>query len=889
MIMTVCLYSLAVGAEDAAREDRATLVRLTNGFTVLVKEDARFPLVSLRLYVRAGSTYETPEEAGISHMLEHMVFKGTENRPRGQIASDVEATGGYLNAFTSFDYTCYLTDMLSEHWKTGVDVLKDMAFHPLLDPAELESEKEVVVAELKRGEDNPGQCLFRVMQRSALKGTPYYSPIIGYENTVRGLSREAILAYISRLYQPQSMLLVVCGDIKTDEVLAEAKRLFGGMGNTQSVVPPARIDLSVPRGFVSTVEYGPWNKASIAVALPVQNMGDVRSAQLDVLAQILGGDASSRFYRGFQYEKHLVDNISVSNLSFERLGVLYITATLDADKVAPFWEAFSRELAALGSATFSEEELDRAKLNIEDDLFRSKETIAGQADKLGHFAFFDKGEQGEINYLRTVQGTDQRTLLQLIKENFSPEALSLVVLLPEGTPPAVKPAGGTEAQTAGEKDSLPAWNAWFGKVLADTWKETSPERERSAKAAQSGMEREVIDLGQGRTLVLLPDDTLPHTAMTMIYTGGDALLTEKNQGLGAFTASLLRKGPKDMSATAVEDFLSDRAADMSIASGRQTFSVNINAPSRFLPDMFSLLRDTLATPAFLDEEADRVGRNQLSAITMTEDQPVSLAFRRMFPFFFPHHPYGFLQLGEKGVVAAFKAANATAFWREQARQPWVLAVCGDYDREAVIDAAKNLSAPDRKEHSPPPPVWSKDRELDLNLPGRAQAHLFLVFPTVGMGHEDEPGLDLLQNILAGQSGLLFRELRDQQGLGYTVTAFPWKTRDTGALIFYIGTDPDKLEQAGEGFRQVISSLQAENLPDAELERGKNQMRGDLSRSRQALNARSLEAASLTALHLPLDSAEILMNKAREVDAETLRALCRKYLHMDSAYRVRVLP
>ena len=147
-------------SENAADGSGRTVIkRLPNGLTVFVKEDNRFPLVSLRLYVHAGSTYERPEQAGISHLLEHMVFKGTKKYPKGAAAAAVEKSGGSLNAGTSFDYTVYYTDMTREHWKTGLDALTDMAFHPTLDSADLEAEKEVVIAELKRGEDSPGKRL----------------------------------------------------------------------------------------------------------------------------------------------------------------------------------------------------------------------------------------------------------------------------------------------------------------------------------------------------------------------------------------------------------------------------------------------------------------------------------------------------------------------------------------------------------------------------------------------------------------------------------------------------------------------------------------------------------------------------------------------------------
>jgi zinc protease len=875
--------SAADATERSGADSAPTVTRLPNGLTVMIKRDTRFPLVSLRLYVHAGSAYEAAQEAGISHLLEHMVFKGTSRRPKGQVASDVEMTGGYLNAATSFDYTVYLTDMTRDHWKTGLDVLRDMAFNATLDPAELESEKDVVVSELKRGEDEPGQRLFRMIQRAALRDTPYHDPIIGYEKTVRAVTSQDMRDYIARLYQPQSMLLLICGDVSPDEALAEAERQFGDLTNNNAVWPPEPLDTTAwEREPTVTVEEGPWNKVYFSLSFPVPGMSDNRSAQLDVLAQILGGDASSRLYRTYKYEKRLVDAISVSNYSFERLGLLTVNATLDADKLGAFWEALSKELAGLGKTSFSKEELDRAKLNLEDDLFRSRETLAGYTSKLGYFAFFGRGEADEANFLRAVQDTDQEVLLSLIRQCMQPEHANLVALMPKNSP---QPKG-VAANTS--DDPFAAWTRWFERDLKKQRAAATRAGQGDATATGRG-EPERIDLGQGRTLVLIPDDTLPYTAVDMLFKGGDSMLEAKNQGLAAFTASLLTKGTKKLSAPALEDFLSDRAASFSAAAGRQSFSISMNFPARFTGDMFSLLRSTLVTPAMKEEEAARVRQNQIAAITAKEDRPTALDFRRMFPFFFGEHPYGFLSLGEKERVARFTARDAKDFWREQTLRPWVLSVCGVFDKAAIVKAAGELPMPAQQDSTLSAPLWGENHELDLTMKDRNQAHLFMVFPTVGSADPDEPGLVLLQNILAGQSGLLFRDLRDKQGLGYTVTAFSWRADKAGALIFYIGTEPDKMAQAEQGFRTILDTLRAEPLPAEELERGKNQMQGDYYRDHQSLASRSGEAAVLTVLGQPLNAARQLVEKAKALTADDLLALSRKYLEPDKAYFVKVLP
>ncbi|MDL2271763.1 insulinase family protein [Desulfovibrio sp. OttesenSCG-928-I05] len=849
------------------------LTKLSNGLTVAVQPDHRFPLVSLRLYVHAGSAYETDDQAGISHQLEHMVFKGTEKRPKGAVASDVEKAGGYLNAATSFDYTVYLTDMPAAEWKLGMDVLKDMAFHPSLDPDELESEKKVVLAEQKRGEDSPGNRMFKRLQAQALKGTPYERPIIGYPETIMSYSVEGMREYIDRLYQPQSMLLVVVGDVNAAEALDEAQRLFGGMANTRPVAPPVLISRdALPHGgpFVS-VETTPWNKVHLAITFPAYDQNDTRASSLEVLAQLLGGDETSTLYRRYKYDKLLVDSISASNYSFERLGIFTINATLSPENLAAFWELFCADMAKLPDHVFTARELERAKLNLEDSLYRQKETLAGHASKLGYFLFFGGGPDAETNYLTQVRMTDQTVLTELMREMFTSDRATVTALLPEES-------AGTNA--------LPD-----AAMLESVMRAAMPPVPFSPEdaAAQTAGSEEIIELGDGRTLILLPDATLPYAAVDMVFTGGDSLSTPDKQGLATLTASVLTKGTKGMNATAIEDFEADRASVISASAGRQSFTVSLRYPARFEADLFGLLGTVLTGATLPEQELLRAKKSQDAAIVRRDDQPLSLAFSRIYPLLFGDHPYGYSSLGQREQLAAYTRGDIAAFWKKQSAQPWVMAVCGSFDRDAVIAAAKKLPSPAASASVPPVPVWGDQKELTIPLPGREQAHLLLIFPGVDAASPDVAGMNLLQNILAGQSGLLFRDLRDEQGLGYTVTAFQWQAPLAGATMFYIGTYPDKVEQAHEGFRTVIADLHANPLPEAELERGKNQLQGDYVRGRQRLGSRSAEAATLAVTGRDIHAEKALVDKAMALTPADLQALARKYLVLEKAYVVKVLP
>lgn len=863
---------MSITGSGAALAADAAIYRLPNGLTVMLKDDKRFPLVSMRLYVHAGSTYETPREAGISHLLEHMVFQGTAKRAKGEISQEIEALGGYLNAATSFDYTVYLVDLPAEQWRIGLDVLKDMAFNAAIDAEALESEKEVVIAELKRGEDSPASRLFRSLHGSALKGTPYEHPIIGYEDVVRAITREDILDYIARHYQPQGMLLLVVGDLDNLNLRAEIERLYGDISNNRSYTVPESIKVEslAGSGPVIHVEKGPWNKVYFGMAFPTVGQRDAQSVQLDVLTSLMGGGKTSFLHRKYKYELQLVDSISMSNYSLERLGLIYISATMDADNFSEFWAEFSRDLANAGQISFSQEELERVKLNTEDDLFRAKETLSGLAGKLGYFTFFDQGEQGEANYLHALRNTNLEDLQGLLESVLNRERMSLVVLAPENS--------GKEFTEASIKS-----------VLNKNWPAVRSAKKHDA-AEQKVSGPEVINLGNGRTLILQADNTLPYISGSLMFTGGDALLDGGTEGLASLTASVLTKGTADLTAIEVEDYLADRAASLAANSGRQSFSFGFTCPERFTGDILSLLQDTMSRPAFRAEEWSRVKQNQVAAIKSAEDQPLGLAFRRIFPFLFGRHTYGLMQLGTVEGVTSFKVDQAIAFWNIQKNLPWVLSVCGSFDREEVIAAAKRLSPPQKTNPVKlSSPEWGRERRLDLRLPGRNQSHVLLIFPTAPLGSEDAPALNLLQSVLSGMSGMLFTELRDKQGLGYTVTAIPWTSQKAGMLIFYIGTEPGKVEQAKQGFMDVVNAVRSNELPADELERGKNSIRGEYYRGMQSLGARSGEAATMFTLGLPLDASRREIEKVAKITPSQLRQIAQKYLDMDNAYWVEVQP
>ena len=868
------LPQLAAAAPQAAPANPSTsgndtmLVRLKNGLTVHIIRDSRFPLVCTRLFVGTGSANETAEQAGISHVLEHMVFKGTEKRPKGQVARDVESLGGYLNAATSFDKTWFITDMPAKHWKTGMDVVKDMAFHPSLDPAELEAEKNVIVSELKGGDDTPTRRLFEDLQVAGLAHTVYGRPIIGFEKTIRAVTADDLRAYIRTWYQPQNMMLLVAGDIDPKAVLAHAEELFGDLKNDTILPEPAPVQLEGAAGGPRVeVTYGPWNKVYLGIALPAPALGDQRSIDLDVLAYALGGDGTSQFYRKYRYEKQLVDSISIGNMSLNRAGLFYMVAQLDADKVEPFWQEFTRDLAALDAGKITPDVIERARFNYEDGMDRASETLDGLTSWKATVQFELGGPQGEANVRHALAAVDSARLRQAQDLWLRPDQVRVRVLAPE-------------------KAKLPDLDA----ILQHNWPAPAVERQKAAAAAEKVGKREIVDLGQGRTVILQPDRTIPYVSLEILRPGGNALLKPADQGLAQLTAATLTDGCGTRDLDAMERFVAERAASLSASAGVQSFTVSLTGPARFNADYFALLGDLLHKPTFAEKDVRRQADTLKAALVRRQDNPMSFMGSKINGFLFPGgQPYGFDGLGTTENQDRFGPGDVQAFWKQQNAQPWILSVAGDFDREKVLAFARSLPVPTAPAVDVPQPTWGADKRLPLSLPGRQQAHLLLAFHAVPLDHPDAPALMLLESVLSGQSGLLFNKLRDEQGLGYTVTAFYRSLPEAGFMAFYIGTTPRNLDVARQGFSGIIKDIKTDLLPAELLAKGLNRMEGSYYRGRQSLGARADEAASERLLGQPQDFQKRLLEKAAKVTPEQLREVARKYLLVDKMYEVTLLP
>ncbi|MGL4722269.1 MAG: M16 family metallopeptidase [Desulfovibrionaceae bacterium] len=847
----------------------ATNATLVNGMKVLIHEDSRFPLVSLRLSIKVGSAYEDPKTAGISHLLEHMVFKRTKKWPTGTAAKKVEEMGGYINAATSFDYTTYIVDMPSDQWELGMEVLEQLVFGAVFDKEELEREKEVVLEELRRGQDNPHNTIFQKTQALLFKGTGYQRPIIGYEDTIKAITVNDLQNYIAKYYQPQAMYITVVGDINKQNIFSNIQSRFLEYKNTLTLSTLEPIEpKTLPYGQFISIERSALNKVYLALTMPLPGYYSIESTQLSVLAQLLAGDLVAPLQKKYKYDLQLVDSLSVNAYAFQQLGMLYITAEIDPDKTEAFLTELTKDLILLPSMQFGQENITKVLFQVEDSFLRAKETLSSLTSFLNYLQLTSPSPLAAKNYLDTIRGVDQNTLSLLAKNWITPNQLSLVALIPSKSP-----------------------KIDFQSILKKNFPITA--KNEGIQSEIISKEPKIVTLEDGKTIIFTEDTTIPYTSISIKYQGGELLTKEDKQGLIALTSQMLLMGTKKRSALEIEQFQSTRSASLSASSGKTSFTISATQPAQFTNDILPLLKEIITEPTFPKNELEKEKNNQIAAITSTEDRAFSLLFRRLGAFLFPNQQYGYYTLGTKESIQNIKKEDLITFWNEQKTKNMVFSVTGVYDEKDIIEFVKELPSPSKEENKrtvlAPSVTWNTVHENLLILPQREQSHILLTYPTAPIASEDTAALCLLEASLSGLSGMLFIELREKRSLAYTVRSFNSQNTVFGMYSFYIASSPDKQDNAIRGFEDIIQSLINTPLPKDDIEKGKRQIKSDYYRSVQSYSARAASNAQNYLLQLPLSYDFDMIQKVESLTAKDLQNVVKKYFANTKPYLSIVQP
>lgn len=879
-------------AASSLQTDGITKYKLDNGLTVILEENHASPVVAVNVWVKTGSACEEEGEYGLAHVHEHMLFKGTEKRNVGEIARVIESSGGDINAFTSFDETVYYVVIASRFIDTALDVLADAMQNSTFDPEELNKELEVVVEEIRRGEDSPSRNLSEKMFSTTFTEHPYGRPVIGSEESVRSFTREGITDFYKKWYAPNNMVLVVVGDFETSEVKSKIEKLYGSFPSSD--LPECVIDKEPEQTSIKTyVIDKPLQEGYFSLAYHAPNARSEDTPVVDVLSNILGGGDSSRLYRSIKEEKGLVNNIYAYAFTPKHEGLFAVGGTIDPAKSKEALYEVVKEINLLKYQPVSEDELQRVKVNLESDSLYTKETMQGQAQKLGFFEVETDDFRYEQEYLEKVSRVTPDDIMLAAQKYFTDENLTAGFLLPSDDKTINEQEIAEIVQKASKE--VAEENEGSGEILIekDTLAEVDdlsgsngaqPEEAVNQDEAAEGVSKHV--LSNGITVLIKKNDSVPLFAARAAFLGGVRYEDESTNGVSNFVSRMLTRGTESRSALQIAEQIESIAGEVEGFSGRNSFGVTVESLSKnFVPAM-DIFADVILNPSFSPEEVERARREILSEINRQGDNLLRTTVNLFLDTLYTEHPYKLNPLGTPENVSKFDSESLRAYYKKYAHpENMVITVVGNVNEEEVLKTIEmdfgdlkkgEMVFPEIKADAPQTEIREKiDTKQD-----KAQTHILLGFQGPTLKDDDHYTIEVLNTILSGMGGRLFLELRDKKSLAYTVTSFYTPGLEPGFLGVYIGTAPQKEEEAITGMKEQLELLLKEGVTDEELARAQNYLVGTFEIGLQQNSAQAAKITFDELYGIGWEEYNSYPEKIYAVTKEDVLEAARKYIDLD---------
>jgi len=752
-----------------------TLTTLENGLTVIVREDHSAPVVSAQAWCGAGSIHEGKWlGGGLSHVLEHMLFKGTTTRPGSRIDQEVQEAGGYMNAYTSFDRTVYHIDVPNTGATKAIDILCDIMQHATLPPDELAKEMDVIRREMDMCHDDPGRRASRRLFETAYTKSPYRFTIIGYSDIFNEVKPEDIRSYYTEKYAPNNIFYVIAGDIKNEEVVAQIKTAYNGT-KARAMSPvflPAEPRQTAAREII---EEAPIELGHVHIAWHTPEVRHADVPVLDVLSVLLGSGRSSRLFQQVREKQGVVHHIDAWTYSPGLSGLFGVSAVVDGDKFEPACHGILAEIEKVKSLSVTSNELHKAVKQFISATLSSRKTMEGQAQNLGGNWISASDLNFSERYLAAVKQVTTADVQRVARHYLSAENRTLYALLPDGAKP--KPKADVESN------------------------------------ADHPVQK--ISLANGLTLLVKEDHRLPFVELRAVFQGGVLAETAANNGTTMLLAKMLIKGTTTRNAEKIATEIESVGGHIDSYGGNNSYGINAEVLSSDFSTGLDLLADVVLNPVFPPDELEREKEVQAAGIRSRKDdllKSASLAMRRTL---FGEGGYGLDSLGSEETVGKVSVTTLKAFHqRLSVPNNCILAIFGDVktaDVKAAVErsfgkwkAGEGVKAP--AAHFPQP---ANNRVTETR--DKKQAVLVIGFPGTTMASEDRYALDLVQECCSDLGSRLFLRIREQLGLAYYVGAQNFSGVVPGYFAFYTGTEPAKAAQVEVELLKEAELLRNEGL------------------------------------------------------------------------------
>ncbi len=806
---------------------------LPNGLTLLVQRDRSAPVAAVVTHVKAGFFDEPDSWIGISHVLEHMFFKGTPTRGVGQIAKDTKAVGGYLNASTSYDRTSYFAVLPADRLRDAVAIQADALMHSLIDRDELARELQVIIQEARRKLDHPGAVTHETLHEVMYDRHRIRRWRIGYDEDLAKFTREDVFGYYRSRYVPSRTIVAIVGDVDEAEALALGRRTYGDWAPAEGAVDPSPAE--PPRRDVrARTLRGDVSQSEVALGWRGVAALDPLAIPLDLAAAVLGSGRGSWLYQALR-ETGIATSVSAHHYSPTELGVFSIGADCDADRVASVVDRVAEAVARLTLRGPEADDLERARTLLLSRWSRGMEEMEGRAsslagaEALGDYRLLDR----EFAELAAVSADQVREAAARILD---PEAVSAVVYQPRNR---------GEDLTPGRLASAFAVTALAAGSAAPRPGRAAGARPGAASAAGTSPRREIAGVHH----VALPAFDLlvrhkPGVPLVNlgVYFPRVSFDPPGKAGVSALAVRGAIRGAADLDAAALAfaferlgGTLTSSVALDYVGLGTTVLAGNLGAAA-------SLLDLVITEPGYLEEQVAAERRLLVEETTQVSDDMFRFPFQLAFAAAFGDQTYGIPALGWPEQIATVTPADIRGWHAQLLRQQrGVVLAVGDLNVDAAIASLAATFGGHAARAAVPlttPVAWALGQEDVTRAVPREKAQSAFAMAFRGPSRRDAArhAAEVWCAVASGLGGRLFEALRDRRSLAYTVVASSWQKARGGAFVSYIATAPEREEEARREMLRELERFAGERVTPVELTQAVSYLAGQTAVNRQSASA-----------------------------------------------------
>lgn len=794
--------------------------QLKNDLKIITVESHKSPVVSVQMWVRTGSADEGRGEEGISHFIEHLVFKGTEKYTVGEIASIVEGSGGELNAYTSFDQTVFYVTISKEYLHTALDVISQMMGHPTFDLEEIDNEREVVIEEIKRSEDSLHRQASRKLFEGAFRSHPYGIPVIGYADNIKKFTREQIVDYYNRRYTPENMTLLVVGDFDGKEIRRQVGQYFSRAKKYKTKRAARKSEPAQKRARFQFVE-GPFEETLMHLAWKIPPVTHKDIPALDALAMIMGQGDSSRLMKALRIQKHLTNYCGASTFTPKDPGFFAISSSLLPEKTEEAFSELNNQLALILNEPPNNEELEKIKTNIECDELYSIETVDGLSRKFGTYNDLFRDPEYHKKWLKSVQGLTSGDITRVARKYLKPDQLNAIILSKKKTPKIEQDY----------KSFYKSYRSHFKGVKLRTKKEkfskrtSAPRWKPKEKPKQSG----VVNLSSGADFIYYTNSDSPVVSVKMVWLGGQRAEPVGGSGITELISRSWVSDCEGLDEQTLHSQIDKMASHIGAFGGRNTLGLGLTSLTSFIDPCFDILDKIVTTAKFSDNVLNRETSQMMEEFKNRADNPAQVCMRQFSSVMFKDHPYSYDPLGSKKSLENIRSGNIKSHLSKlSGSKNLSVVVVGDIDHKDWIEKLENFTdklGKGEKFEKNFNLKYPEKEEKVFTMSKKEQTHIVVGFPGLRFVDQDRFALQIIQSLLAGQGGRLFLELRDKESLAYTVSPLRMDGIDAGYVGAYIACSPEKAKKAIDMLYIEFEKLCEKKVEAEELDRAKRYLIG----------------------------------------------------------------